>query len=852
MKVSRFLALPVALGVTAPAWAQSGLLPGDPTDQSTAPPSVLSSEDLTVPVEEPMPPGGWFYETPPHEELRRPSTSPVAKPDGDTPPTLSTPFAIREIMTEPLAMRASDGRIWARTRDMRASFGPDGFVAYPVFGKAAEREWPVRFDVGSVTLGGEPLDASVAGAARLDGHDVTIPRADLTEVHHLGLDAIEQTFVFDALPGVGDLVVRLDVETDLTPLASPEGDLRFAHDSLGGIAYGAAFALDAAGRRISIERAWNGEEIVLTVPAAFLANATLPVTIDPPTAPWTNGFGIDDDTLPDVTYCGSPGRYFICWREHTSSTNADVYVTSVDTVGSQGGAIMIEGTNDFWDTPRLAYTAAGPRVLVVASRTTDGPGTGAGSIKGQMLNPLNETLIGTDFFVSTSGTHKVDPDIGGSNRSNPINTHFCVVWSRIYNGTTHAIERRIIDWTGGAVGQVSTVELQSGVHHRTPALSESHGDETLPQEWWTLAWIRDTNFDGYGEVWARRIAWNGNLTLGSGNFRVGNELHCIRPSVTSRLDEPILGTGDRPSIIAYERRFTVGPPNSNIYARVVIDGHAYPANSFSNWQEDFDSSLIQQRPSIATDGDCFILTYIEEWWGTPGGTDYDVYMLSGHVATTATDAYLGLAERHENLAFTTSLETFNRLAMIQDGDNLSTSDDGMCVWLRDLPGPGGEIRGSLVDCATGDVSDMRSVGRQYCRANGHSESLGGGRYKSWLWIRGTQSVGRVHVAQCVDMPSNTFGFLIGSRTSASVNMPGGSQGRLCVGGSVGRFVSQVAPSDSSGMLENLIDPQFIPQPTSVVSAQPGETWYFQMWHRDTVGGQSTSNFSNGCSLFFHP
>ena len=35
-----------------------------------------------------------------------------------------------------------------------------------------------------------------------------------------------------------------------------------------------------------------------------------------------------------------------------------------------------------------------------------------------------------------------------------------------------------------------------------------------------------------------------------------------------------------------------------------------------------------------------------------------------------------------------------------------------------------------------------------------------------------------------------------------------------------------------------------------VQVQPGDTWYVQLWYRDTVSGTSTSNFSDAIEAIF--
>ena len=56
---------------------------------------------------------------------------------------------------------------------------------------------------------------------------------------------------------------------------------------------------------------------------------------------------------------------------------------------------------------------------------------------------------------------------------------------------------------------------------------------------------------------------------------------------------------------------------------------------------------------------------------------------------------------------------------------------------------------------------------------------------------------------------------------------------------------------NGGFVEILpIDVTAMPQPNGLVAAQAGETWSFQVWHRDSVMGQATSNFSDGVSVTF--
>jgi len=103
-----------------------------------------------------------------------------------------------------------------------------------------------------------------------------------------------------------------------------------------------------------------------------------------------------------------------------------------------------------------------------------------------------------------------------------------------------------------------------------------------------------------------------------------------------------------------------------------------------------------------------------------------------------------------------------------------------------------------------------------------------------------------------DLSLNSFGFFLTSRTQGFVMNPGGSAGNLCLAGAIGRYVGpcQIKNSGTSGAFELTINLTATPTPTGLVQIQPGETWNFQTWHRDAVGGAATSNFTRGRSVQF--
>lgn len=107
--------------------------------------------------------------------------------------------------------------------------------------------------------------------------------------------------------------------------------------------------------------------------------------------------------------------------------------------------------------------------------------------------------------------------------------------------------------------------------------------------------------------------------------------------------------------------------------------------------------------------------------------------------------------------------------------------------------------------------------------------------------------------RATQLPPFTFGFFITSMTESFVMNPNGSQGNLCLGGDIGRFVGpgEIQSSGANGTISIDVDLNELPQPTGTVVVTAGETWSFQLWHRDIVSGIGTSNFTDGLRITFN-
>jgi hypothetical protein len=103
------------------------------------------------------------------------------------------------------------------------------------------------------------------------------------------------------------------------------------------------------------------------------------------------------------------------------------------------------------------------------------------------------------------------------------------------------------------------------------------------------------------------------------------------------------------------------------------------------------------------------------------------------------------------------------------------------------------------------------------------------------------------------LPNNAFGFFLTSRAQGLVQQPGGSQGVLCLGGAIGRYVGpgQIQNTGSTSTFGLVLALGATPTPTGLVQVIAGETWNFQAWHRDFGAGGATSNFTGAVSVAFH-
>lgn len=136
----------------------------------------------------------------------------------------------------------------------------------------------------------------------------------------------------------------------------------------------------------------------------------------------------------------------------------------------------------------------------------------------------------------------------------------------------------------------------------------------------------------------------------------------------------------------------------------------------------------------------------------------------------------------------------------------------------------------------------------YCAANPNSTGLAGRIYAEGSSVAADNDL----ALTAFQLPALSFGFFITSRTQGFVANPGGSAGNLCLSGSVGRYVGagQIQNSGGAGSFSLTLDLTQTPQPLGFVGVMAGDTWNYQAWFRDSVGGVATSNFTDAVAVEF--
>ena len=794
--------------------------------------TLLAAPATSVLAQDPEPPKE-VRSLPPVEDVKThwvaPVKTDVAPQVADIPALGLGGDAAKADTTEPTGPRLSyeldrvhvdepgDGRVWVMGRNYKASFGVEGVTYVPFFGSDAPRNFPISFGLASATLGGEALRLGTPQVSREEGA-VSLDHGALVERWHLDLAQLEQTFVFTSLPGTGDLVVRLEVESDLALSDVAEG-LLFTGEH-GSVHYGDITVIDGAGRTLSAPSVLEGDGIALRVPAAFLAEATLPITIDPVVA---NFFldGVRSALTADIAYDDTTSRWMVSYQEIYSSTDSDVRTEMLDASGNviSGQGVYADFTTQSWTAPRCANNNIADQFLVVASRGA----TGSRSIWGR-TRQASSTTMGSQFEISVGlSGEKHSPDVGGD----PVTagpTYYCVVWCRVFSSTDEDIHYQLVR-TDSTLLSASTrfVDNSGSTKDFTPEVSKSNGIAPYATQRWNVTFNRVYTATDR-DVRGAQITWDGALVTPSFSIDFSGQDH-LYPVPSSPLDAP---HGERDWACVYQA--DVGS-HWNVRMSSLRSDDRYDAFDLTVREGAMVGTgwvgQDQYGPQIAADGTQYLVTYHELY--STSTTDHDVY------CTTLRHEGAGvvLVDAHENLAFSSASE---RWAISGSRRDSNGAPGRFGVAWHQGGGSTGEwdIEGVLFDID----SAWASVGTSVCLGTNNSTGEPG-------TLRAAGSAVRAQNRLRFDvhgLPLSSFGFFAMGQNPGSVSV---GQGTFCIGTPFQRLSNLAQNSGSTGTIAMPLD--LDAAPGNVIA---GSTWRFQYWYRDTVSGTVTSNLTNALSISF--
>lgn len=442
---------------------------------------------------------------------------------------------------------SSDGRgpteRWAAGLDFKVRFGT-GVEFFPVLGADAPTNLPLRWETESVRFEANAVKDAASDAEELTGGEPRVHAEDwryelrhgaVTEVYDVGEAGVAQSFVVTQRGAErADLVVTGAITTALEarPRGAEHGPLQF-FDAVGEevLSYGAAFALDAGGRKLPITAAFDGARIELRVPSEWLATAEWPVTIDPLLARTTAGggaFTAGASLNPAMAYDRVNDQYVLGYSRAVSGADRDLYVRVLDAQLNHLALIL-----------PVVFTTDHPRCAVAFAESSDRYVIAAESANvtdawiGVYVHDANDLTPGSLYSGApwSSGEYDRDPSLGGAGAGDlvylayrrdlaPANTSQSRVRGMTFDPVTHTF--------GAEVEHRSSAGLVS-YDAEAPCVSPH-----TPGAGWMIVWqeFNHLNPSDDWDVVGHRVSSLGSVS-GLGVFGPGGVAaqHKIAPSV---------------------------------------------------------------------------------------------------------------------------------------------------------------------------------------------------------------------------------------------------------------------------------------------------------------------------------
>lgn len=292
----------------------------------------------------------------------------------------------------------------------------DGTGAHftPVLGRDAHAVAPLQIALHSIRRGTTMLPCDLQDAPALAGSTAVYDRSPaIRERYELRDDGMEQSFVFDELPGHGELVVRCRLG-GLGKLAATaaDGGLDFVRDGQRLVQMGTVTGIDANGARAHGSIRHDGDFVELSLPAWFVDQAKLPLVLDPFVST-AQGISVvaANDSAPHLVWHAQQQRWLCVFERAVSLTQKDVMIRALAPNGTLGLLLPVASVaGTFSRAPRIAYHTGSNRCLVVYQQGESE--FALNTIQGAVIDGLATTI--TPFTVASDPANSCTlPDLSG-------------------------------------------------------------------------------------------------------------------------------------------------------------------------------------------------------------------------------------------------------------------------------------------------------------------------------------------------------------------------------------------------------------------------------------------------------
>ncbi len=719
---------------------------------------------------------------------------------------------------------AADGTLWAFGGTYKASFNGDGATYIPFLGSDAPRNFPVTFRAPEITINGSPIDTLAKADPVFANTTAVFDRGAVRELYDVRKGELEQLFVFDELKQRGEIVVRTPIDSELVGREGTEG-LEFAGEH-GSVGYSTAIAIDGEGRRSPVSTRYIDGEVELRVPADFVDSAALPLTIDPILTTFgVAQFPLEKDTAADIAYDGSTDRWMVVWQRLFSATDNDVFAQAYTADGALVGAsgAYVNFASSSWSSPRIANNGLESQFLIVA--------TVAGStstIWGRTREAENTTM-GSPFQISAVFGDSVAPDVGGDPALSG-QTYYMVAWERQFSfAVDHDIIGQLVTVDGTLPSGAISIDNTSGTYDKVPSVSKSAGVLPFASQRWNIVWQRQftpTDWD----IQAAQYRSDGSVIRPS--FPLNTDQEDDRwPQASSVLDEVDPGIS-RQWLAVWERRWSDGV--DDLHA-AVMEGHIPQSQLNLSALLGTGEGEDQARPSVDTNGLQFAVTWTQTFFSSFADSD----SLVAGVYIAGDDLYVSEGP----IVLATGAGYQGRVQACARHSGGITSDWVSVVWQAHQTNGNHHIRAGVYECLDhySHIAGVNYCGPAIPNSTGQSARINA----SGSAVAGPEPL----VMTAWNMPSNVFGYIIGSPISANV-LPSGTNGRICVGNPLSRFNGGglIQSTGTAGTFDVPINTESIPSPSGGTTAlTTGQTFHFQAWFRDG----NSSNLTDGVEVLFH-